>query len=85
MDWASLEGWTFQYDEFSRHFRVISLDLRGFGMSDVPESISVEDFVEDVINLMDELGLESANLLGLSMGGAVCMAFFKKYPEKLAL
>ncbi len=79
----SLEGWNYQYDEFSRYFRVISLDLRGFGMSDVPESISIYDFAEDVKNLMDELGIKSANLLGLSMGGAVCMAFFERYPERV--
>jgi pimeloyl-ACP methyl ester carboxylesterase len=77
----SIEGWTFQYDEFSKHFRVVSLDLRGFGMSDVPESVSIYDFTEDVRNLMDWLGIKAANLLGLSMGGAVCLAFFDRYPE----
>ncbi|WP_456468528.1 alpha/beta fold hydrolase [Archaeoglobus sp.] len=77
----SIEGWTFQYDEFSKHFRVIALDLRGFGMSDVPESIAVEDFARDVKNLMDHLGLDKANLLGLSMGGVVCLEFYRKYPE----
>ncbi len=76
----SIEGWTFQYDEFSKHFRVIALDLRGFGMSDVPESIAVEDFARDVKNLMDYLGLDKANLLGLSMGGVVCLEFYRKYP-----
>ncbi len=78
-----IEGWTFQYDEFSKHFRVITLDLRGFGMSDVPESISVEDFARDVKNLMDHLGIEKANLLGLSMGGVVCMEFYRQYPDRV--
>lgn len=78
-----IEGWTFQYDELSKHFRVIALDLRGFGMSDVPEKISVEDFAADVRNLMDYLELEKANLLGLSMGGVVCLEFYRKYPERV--
>ena len=52
-------------------------------MSDVPESISIYDFASDVKNLMDFLEIESANLLGLSMGGAVCMAFFERYPERV--
>ncbi|MDI3497371.1 alpha/beta fold hydrolase [Archaeoglobus sp.] len=78
-----IEGWTFQYDDFSKHFRVVALDLRGFGMSDVPESISVEDFARDVKNLMDHLGIERANLLGLSMGGVVCMEFYRQYPEMM--
>ncbi|MBO8183776.1 MAG: hypothetical protein H0Z28_13470 [Archaeoglobus sp.] len=42
------KGGAYQYDEFSKHFRVISLDLRGFGMSNIPENISVGDFAEDV-------------------------------------
>lgn len=50
-------------------------------MSDVPESIAVEDFARDVKNLMDYLGLDKANLLGLSMGGVVCLEFYRKYPE----
>lgn len=80
---GSLEAWTFQYGDFSRYFRVIALDLRGFGMSDVPESISIYDFAEDVRNLMDHLEMEAASLLGLSMGGAICMAFFERYPERV--
>ncbi len=72
-----IEGWTFQFDEFSKYFRVIALDLRGFGMSDVPENISVGDFAEDVRSLMDFLDIEKASLLGLSMGGVVCMEFYR--------
>ena len=79
----SIEGWTYQYDEFSKHFRVVALDLRGFGLSDLPETVSVADFARDVVNLMEHLELEKANLLGLSMGGIVCMEFYSRYPEKV--
>ncbi|ADC65073.1 alpha/beta hydrolase fold protein [Ferroglobus placidus DSM 10642] len=79
----SLEGWTFQYSEFARKYRVVSLDLRGFGMSDIPEKISVRDFAEDVKNLMDFLKIDAAHLLGLSMGGVVCFEFYKNYPERV--
>ncbi|MBO8179725.1 MAG: alpha/beta fold hydrolase [Archaeoglobus sp.] len=78
-----IEGWTFQYEDFSKHFRVVALDLRGFGMSDVPKDITIEDFARDVRNLMDYLGIEKASLLGLSMGGMVCMEFYKQYPERV--
>jgi len=78
-----IEGWTFQYEDFSKHFRVVALDLRGFGMSDVPEDVNFEDFARDVKNLMDHLGIEKANLLGLSMGRVVCLEFYKNYPEKV--
>jgi len=76
-------AWAFQYEDFSKHFRVVALDLRGFGMSDVPKDITVGDFARDVRNLMDYLGIEKASLLGLSMGGVVCMEFYKQYPERV--
>ena len=78
-----IEGWTFQYDELSEHFRVVALDLRGFGMSDVPDEITIADFAVDVKNLMDHLELSRANLLGLSMGGVVCMEFYKQHPGRV--
>ncbi len=79
----SLEGWTYQYDDFSKQYRVIALDLRGFGMSEVPENVSIEDFATDVKNLMDHVDIEAAHILGMSMGGLVCLAFYKMYPERV--
>ncbi len=79
----SLEGWTYQYDEFSKICRTIALDLRGFGMSEVPDSVRIEDFASDVKNLMDYLEIDSAHILGMSMGGVVCLAFYDMYPERV--
>ncbi|WP_346297610.1 alpha/beta fold hydrolase [Geoglobus acetivorans] len=78
-----IEAWTAQLEDFAREFRVIALDLRGFGMSDVPERISIEDFADDIHHLMDHLGIERATILGHSMGGIVCMEFYRKYPERV--
>ncbi len=78
-----IEAWTAQFDELAKQFRVVALDLRGFGMSDVPERISIEDFADDVRNLMDHLNLKRASILGHSMGGVVCMEFFRKYPNRV--
>ncbi|AKG92007.1 putative hydrolases or acyltransferases {alpha/beta hydrolase superfamily} [Geoglobus ahangari] len=80
---GSLEAWSEQYDELSRRFNVVALDLRGFGMSDVPESVSIGDFARDVSNLMEHLGIQKASILGHSMGGLVCMEFYARYPEKV--
>lgn len=55
-----------------RH-RVLVLDLRGHGESDVPEKVSIEDFAADVTAVADAAGLGSAVLCGHSMGGAVAL------------
>lgn len=78
-----IEAWTAQLEDLSGKFRVAALDLRGFGMSDVPERVSIEGFADDVRSLMDHLGIEKASILGHSMGGIVCMEFYKKYPERV--
>jgi len=71
----------------SDQMRVIAPDLRGFGKSDVSQTkiVTMEQFAEDVLQLLNELGVASKVILcGLSMGGYVAMQFAKKYPERLA-
>ena len=65
-----------------RHFcRTITLDLRGFGNSDVPPGpYSMDQMASDVWGLMSTLELEEAVLVGLSMGGYVSLAFYRNYP-----
>src|SRR5437660_12545457 len=67
-----------------RQFRLVALDWRGFGESDITTGIStMEQFADDVAGLMDELGMQDAILCGLSMGGYVAFAFLRKYPQRL--
>src|SRR5438093_11549131 len=54
-----------------RH-RVIGLDLRGHGTSDVPDAVSVDDFTAD-ISVMEDARLDGAVLCGHSMGGVVAL------------
>ena len=62
--------------------RTITLDLRGFGETDAPEGpCLMEDMAEDVRGLMQSLSIEHAVLVGLSMGGYVALAFYRKYPD----
>ncbi|HEV2581451.1 MAG TPA: alpha/beta fold hydrolase, partial [Ktedonobacteraceae bacterium] len=68
-----------------RRYRLVSLDWRGFGESEIPNEIStMELFADDVAGLMDQLGIEKAVLCGLSMGGYAAFAFLRSYPERLA-
>jgi 3-oxoadipate enol-lactonase len=56
----------------SRHYRVVRMDLRGHGGSEVPpadRALTLERLVTDVIELMDHLGVGSAHIVGNSAGG----------------
>jgi pimeloyl-ACP methyl ester carboxylesterase len=65
-------------------FRVIAPDLRGFGESDAPDGpYSMELFADDLVALMDHLGIESAVVGGMSMGGYVLFNLLERYPERI--
>ena len=68
---ADSRMWDPQWAEYSKHFRVVRLDLRGFGQS--PPAIGKFSLAGDVAQLMDELELGPAALIGVSLGGAVAM------------
>jgi pimeloyl-ACP methyl ester carboxylesterase len=65
-------------------YRLIALDWRGFGESEISDPISTMDlFAGDIAALMDSLGIQRAVLCGLSMGGYASFAFLRKYPERV--
>ncbi len=64
-------------------WRVVAPDLRGFGDSDAPDGpYSMEIFADDVVGLMDHLGIEKAVIGGMSMGGYVLFNLLERYPER---
>ena len=65
-------------------YRLVALDWRGFGESDITSDITtMEQLADDVAGLMDVLGMQDAILCGLSMGGYVAFAFLRKYPQRV--
>ena len=64
--------------------RVIAMDQRGHGLSDWAPEYTTTAMVEDVRMLVDALGLERFQLLGLSMGGRVAIHFAGRYPERIS-
>jgi 3-oxoadipate enol-lactonase len=74
------EGWSNQF-EFADQFDLIIPDLRGHGEYTTPGEISIKNFATDVINLLKGLGLESAHICGLSMGGMVVQEIYRQAPE----
>ena len=86
---ASHDIWLSQQTVFSRQYKVITMDLRGHGQSDKPEmDYSIELFSNDVIALMNYLGIKQAIIIGVSMGGMVAQRIaidHSNYIKKLIL
>ena len=66
-------------------YYVVALDLPPFGLSDKNPDIgySHEDYADYVAGLMDTLNIESATIVGHSMGGSVTSYFVLNYPERV--
>lgn len=79
-----LNAWEFQMAAFSTRYRCISFDHRGAGDSDKPkDSYRTELIAQDVIALMDTLGIDKAHVAGTSTGGTVLQHLAIDHPERL--
>jgi 3-oxoadipate enol-lactonase len=76
-------SWAFQLPDLSRRYRVLTYDMRGQGQSEHPASdYSLELHGEDLVALMDALGLEKAHMVGTSYGGELNLVMGIRYPER---
>ena len=80
-----LENWARNIMPLARHFRVIAPDFLWHGLSQTepfdPEI--VPPLVDQIVDLMDHLGIESAAFNGQSMGGWVAMQFALRHPDRV--
>lgn len=75
-------GMRFQRKELAKHFRVISYDARGTGLSDTPPGpYTCLQMADDLAYLLRALGIAKAYVIGASMGGAIAQEFAIKYPQ----
>lgn len=82
---SDLREWETQVRYFSRAYRCITFNARGYPPSDVPEDPSLygwEFAVDDIAAVMRGLVIEQAHLVGLSMGGYAALQFGLRYPDK---
>ena len=76
--------WEPQMRSIPKGWRLITPDLRGFGGStelDSLSALSIGDYADDVIDLLQELAVEKAVIGGCSMGGYVTMALYQSAPQ----
>lgn len=78
-----LHLWDDQFAAFAERFRVIRYDLRGFGLS-LPTTATPFSHAEDLKHLLDQLHIDRAHLLGLSLGGRIALDFSLLYPRRVA-
>lgn len=85
----NLSMWRYQLDYFSITHRCIAPDLRGFGGSKhlnqpLPaDQWTMDVFADDIIALLDHLRLDKAHICGLSMGGYIAFALWRKHPQRV--
>lgn len=81
---STLAMWDGNVGELARHGTVVRYDTRGHGKSPVPAGpYSIDDLVDDVVALIDRLGLKRVHFAGLSLGGMVGMRLAAREPEKV--
>jgi 3-oxoadipate enol-lactonase len=69
---------------YAQHFRVLRYEHRGHGESETPPGpYTVEQLAGDALDLLDELGVERASWIGLSLGGMVAMWIAACAPERV--
>lgn len=78
------QAWFFQLHTFKKHYKVVIFDNRGIGKSDgAGQPYTIKTLADDVVGLMDHLGIPKAHILGLSLGGMVAQEVAISYPERV--
>jgi len=81
---ADADVWAYCLEPLCQNYRVIALDLLGFGRSGKPLlNYRVETFVEVLDRFLHSVGVPQASLVGNSMGGWICASFALRFPERV--
>ena len=78
------EIWQPQVEHFSKDYRVITYDFLGHGQSLLKkDKLTLEDYISQLYNLVNEIGVSNFSIIGHSMGALIAVAFALRYPEKV--
>lgn len=75
--------WTPQLQALTVQARCLPVDLRGFGETTAAPPYSMDQYADDLVGLMNVLHLDRAVIAGLSMGGYVAFALWRRHPERV--
>lgn len=78
------QSWVLQTSLFRQHYRCLLHDFRGQLLSDKPEEPwTLEDHADDLLALLDQLGIERCHLVGTSYGGEVGLIFASRWSDRV--
>jgi pimeloyl-ACP methyl ester carboxylesterase len=78
-------AWELQVRYFSRRYRCITFNARGYPPSEVPDGVekySQRRAVDDAVNVLDHFKIDKAHIVGLSMGGFAALHYGVHYPNR---
>ncbi|HHW95490.1 MAG TPA: alpha/beta fold hydrolase [Mogibacterium sp.] len=80
--WAN---WRLIIPKISPYRRVLAPDMVGFGYTERPEGVeyTMDNWVQQMVDFMDALGIAQADLVGNSFGGGLALAMAVEYPERV--
>lgn len=82
---SAYANWRLPIQHLSGDLRLIAPDLAGFGYTEVPDGTAYTRalWVEQVVALLDALGIEQASVVGNSFGGSIALALAVAHPERV--
>lgn len=80
---CNLHMWDAQMPALEPDYRIVRLDMRGHGLSDVPSGpYTLDELADDVIAVMDDQQIDKAHWIGLSVGGMIGQSLLLRYPQR---
>lgn len=82
---SAWSNWRLPFAKLSNQMRCVAPDLAGFGYTPVPPqwTYSRETWLEQIVTLLDQLGIERVSVVGNSFGGAMALAMAVHYPQRV--
>ncbi len=80
---APRQAWIAQIPALAEHFRVIALDNRNAGASEVTSNCTMQLMAADAMAVLDAEGIDRAHIVGLSMGGMIAQHIALEYPARV--
>jgi pimeloyl-ACP methyl ester carboxylesterase len=78
-------SWRHQLAALADAYTVVAWDARGYGGSSDPDGAwTIDDYADDVAGLLDHLGTARAHVLGISWGGVIALACYRRHPGRVA-
>jgi pimeloyl-ACP methyl ester carboxylesterase len=78
------DTWRHVFTPLSRSFRVLALDLPGFGRSKPLDNGNIQNLTSGISSFINALGLSKIHLVGSSLGAIVCALYASQHPERTA-